>query len=278
MVIIHIRGGLGNQMFQYALFLSFAEKGIDASIDLSHYSRHITTRQYELGKVFGIKAPVVSLPRKISGKLAWKLFHGFYKVPYCETDETFGFYDDKIPSLRSAYLKGYWQSEKYFNAAAAAVLKSFSFSGAGDEENKNLLLQVRHSGSVSIHIRRGDYATSDSNFILPVSYYRKAIEYITNRIAHPEFFVFSDDPAWAAENLQVSNAVFVSHNANHNSYRDMQLMSCCSHNIIANSSFSWWGAWLNANKEKIVIAPAKWLLWMEGTRDIIPENWVKIAV
>jgi len=278
MIIIHLRGGLGNQMFQYALYCSFVERGIPAFLDLSHYKNGVSTRGYELEKVFGIKAPVVSFWAKLAGKLHWKLFHRFYKTAYKETDNHFGFYDQQITALHSAYLKGYWQSEKYFTNATESVKSAFSFTDPGDEENKRLLGQVKSSLSVGIHIRRGDYAGSSDNLMLPLSYYRQAIDFVKDTIDNPVFFVFSDDAVWAAQNLDLPNAVFVNHNRGNNSYRDMQLMSHCSHNIIANSSFSWWAAWLNRNENKLVIAPSKWITWMEGTRDIIPAAWIKIPV
>lgn len=278
MNIIHLRGGLGNQMFQYALYLSFIEKGIPAYLDLSHYSKDGSTRGYELETVFGIKAPAVPAAVKLASKLRWKLFHRFYKTAYKETENGFGFYDKQVAALRSAYLKGYWQSEKYFANATVAVRNSFSFTDASDEENKRLLSMVKNNSSVSIHIRRGDYAGSSENLILPLSYYQQAIDFVSEKIDTPVFVVFSDDPAWAEQHLHLRNAVFVNHNKGNNSYRDMQLMSNCSHNIIANSSFSWWAAWLNQNAHKVVIAPSQWLQWMEGTRDIIPSTWIKIPI
>lgn len=278
MIIIHIRGGLGNQMFQYALYLSFVERGIPAFLDLSHYKKNEQARGFELEHAFGIKAPVVSAANKLASKLHWKLFHPFYKTAYKETDNRFGFYDKQVTALRSAYLKGYWQSEKYFTNAGETVKSSFSFTDPVDEDNKRLLSQVNNPSSVSIHIRRGDYAGSPDNFILPLSYYQHAIEFVSEKIDKPVFYVFSDDASWAAQNLNLPHAVFVNHNQGKNSYIDMQLMSNCSHNIIANSSFSWWAAWLNQNENKFVIAPSKWLSWMEGTRDIIPAEWIKLPV
>lgn len=278
MIIIHLRGGLGNQMFQYALYLSFIEKGIPASVDLSHYNKGDSTRGYELEQVFGIKVPAVSAVSKLAGKLHWKLFHPLYKSTYKETDSLFGLFDEQITTLRSAYLKGYWQSEKYFANATVAVRKSFSFTGPSDEENKRLLSMVKNNSSVSIHIRRGDYTGSSDNLVLPLSYYQQAIDFVSKKIDKPVYFVFSDDAAWAAQHLNIPSAVFVNHNQGNNSYRDMQLMSNCSHNIIANSSFSWWAAWLNQHESKLVIAPSRWITWMEGTRDIIPAEWIKIPL
>ncbi|MFT3681681.1 MAG: alpha-1,2-fucosyltransferase [Ferruginibacter sp.] len=276
MVVVHLRGGLGNQMFQYALYLSFTEKGIPAALDLSHYKNAATKTSYELPHIFNINAPVVGELEKIFIKAKWKLVHNSYHVPYKETDDAFGFYNEKILSLRSAYLKGYWQTEQYFKDIAGHVKERFSLPAFTDKRNEETKQQAQQSNSVSLHIRRGDYLDSNRNWTISLNYYHTAISLIKEKVDDPLFFVFSDDPVWAAENIKISNAHFINWNNGADSYKDMQLMSYCRHNIIANSSFSWWGAWLNDNKEKIVIAPQQWLPWMEGTRDIIPGSWIKL--
>ena len=276
MLIVHLRGGLGNQMFQYALYLAASESGKKASLDLSHFNKKNQSTQYELGNTFSIHTAALPLWEKVLVKASWKFLHLLHQVPYKETDRSFGIFDKKVTTLQFAYLKGYWQSEKYFEGISKTIRQHFTFPPFSDHKNKQLLEQIVQRNSVSIHIRRGDYLKNKLNWSLDIDYYNRAIQLIKEKVTAPDFFIFSDDTQWAEENIKVTNCHFINWNKGDDSFRDMQLMSNCKHNIIANSSFSWWGAWLNNNEEKIVIAPDKWLSTMEGTRDIIPDSWIQL--
>lgn len=278
MVIIHIRGGLGNQMFQYALYHFFKKNGVRSYIDLSHYRHRHQKTTYQPDKLFNAQADTISLPTKIFVKFIWKILYRFFTNEYIESHNKFGTFDKSIHQLTFAYLKGYWQSEKYFVETKSELLNVFKFPSVCDTKNIEILDKINMMTSVSIHIRRGDYLDAGIGWTLGLQYYRNAIQYIKDNIAQPVFFVFSDDPEWTAKNLSLSNVFFIDWNIEANSYIDMQLMSECKHNIIANSTFSWWAAWLNKNEEKIVLAPQKWLPDIEGTRDIIPDEWIKIPV
>jgi hypothetical protein len=198
-------------------------------------------------------------------------------------DQAIGTYTDfKINSHKIVYYSGYWQSEKYFENAEDIIRQQFSFNDKLiNEKNKALIKQYLNKNTVSIHIRRGDYVTNtDANILLggscDLSYYENAISYIKKNVSQPYFQFFSDDIDWVREHfIDLGNVQFIDWNHQTDSWQDMMLMSKCKHNVIANSSFSWWGAWLNNNANKIVIAPSKWFNSHE-TLDIVPENWIRI--
>ena len=180
-------------------------------------------------------------------------------------------------------MSGYWQSPKYFNSIETLIRKEFTFQKPLDSKNLEILNLIKNTISVSIHIRRTDFQIINSNDIhgfCSLEYYDEAINYIHTNVLMSKFFIFSDDINWAKENLKVPmNSYFVSGNTGEKSYIDMQLMSNCNHNIIANSSFSWWGAWLNSNPKKIVIAPKKWFSdekMNAQTDDLIPAEWIRM--
>ena len=181
-----------------------------------------------------------------------------------------------------SYLVGYWQSEKYFSDIEHIIREEFSFKDEPDDMNKKILRQIRGANAVSVHIRRGDYVTDPGTAKVhgtcPPDYYRQALALIERKIPAPHFFIFSDDIAWVRQNLKSrSPAFFVDHNQQRQDYEDLRLMSGCRHHIIANSTFSWWGAWLAANPNKIVIAPKKWFNDPTvSTHHLIPPSWVKL--
>ena len=147
-------------------------------------------------------------------------------------------------------------------------------------QNADIAEKISQVNAVSLHVRRGDYISDKKNAFIGVctlDYYKTAIEKIKTQVDNPVFFVYSDDINWVKNNLVIDKtAVFVNHNRGQESYNDMHLMSLCKHNIIANSSFSWWGAWLNTSPDKIVIAPKQWFANMQDTSDLLPDNWLKM--
>ncbi|MCK4744844.1 alpha-1,2-fucosyltransferase, partial [Candidatus Parcubacteria bacterium] len=196
------------------------------------------------------------------------------------TKEQHSHFDSKILKLiGNIYLDGYWQSEKYFKNIENSIRKEFTLKNDLQLKAKKLLRKIKNTESISIHIRRNDYIShkpaNQYHGVCHLSYYKKAINVIIKKIDDPHFFVFSDDIDWCKKNLKIKfPTIFVEGNKD---YEDLILMSKCKHNIIANSTFSWWGAWLNNNPNKIVIAPKKWFRKKSiNTKDLIPKTWIKI--
>jgi hypothetical protein len=176
---------------------------------------------------------------------------------------------------------GNWQSERYFVDVMDMIRADFTFGTAPAGRNTELAELIGNTTAVSLHIRRGDIAANPTSLavhgLCSLDYYRKAIEYVASKLAKPEFIIFSDDMHWVRENLQVNYPChYVDHNIGIESYNDMRLMSLCHHHIIANSSFSWWGAWLNPSKEKMVVAPKRWFASNYDSSDIVPSSWKQI--
>lgn len=291
MKIVNILGGLGNQMFQYAFALALSEKWPNESvrIDTSGFNGYPFHNGYELKRIFNVSLPETSLIEKMSvfyPLLNYRMLKiGIRILPKRKTvikepkDMSF---DPNILRLKdSGYYLGYWQTEKYFNDIRQTILDVFTFPHfLPKSKNQNLSKEIIDKVTVSVHVRRGDYLKiGNACGICTLEYYNKAISNILERIQPDTFLVFSDDIDWCQKNLSTSfgtiQAIYVDWNNGLDSYRDMQLMSLCNHNIIANSSFSWWGAWLNSHPDKIVITPYKWMN-NGGWVDIIPKDWITI--
>lgn len=193
----------------------------------------------------------------------------------------FHFDPELLEAPDNVYMMGSWISEKYFKDIENIIRKEFTIKTPQVGKKKEIAEMILNTESISLHIRRGDYVTDPSNRelyeVCNLDYYTRCIKYIVDKIKSPYFFVFSDDIPWAKENLKSSFPItFVDHNTELTGYEDMRLMSQCKHNIIANSSFSWWGAWLNTNPEKIICAPKEFIrLWNFDTKDVLPSEWVK---
>lgn len=195
---------------------------------------------------------------------------------------------DSIPSIytnifsthKKNFFLGYWQTEKYFCHIEKEIQATFEFKRELlSPETARFLRRIIETNSVSIHIRRGDYLSEINQGlyggICTEMYYAKAITYICNKIDQPSFFVFSNEIDWVKNNVDIPNPTYIDFNNGADSWQDMFLMSQCKHNIIANSSFSWWGAWLNRNTNKIVITPSRFIN-LEEDSDIIPDTWIRI--
>lgn len=291
MVTVLLSGGLGNQMFQYAAAKALAKRlDTSAAIDLYPLTKktHATIRRYELG-IFNTDVPIVSALR---GKMLTKArpfiqkHRAFFRRFGLFTDTYAILYQPAFGSLKgSVTLSGYFQNEKYFKGAETDIREAFTFRHPLVGKNKHIAGLLTSTESVSIHIRRGDYvqnANIASNFITcNASYYEKALAYLCEKVNNPSFYIFSDDFDWVKENLNFGNhpVSFIDWNRGDQSYIDMQLMSLCKHNIAANSSFSWWGAWLNTNPDKVVVCPDKWFQEEKKNamlKDFYPEGWKMI--
>ncbi len=268
--IVKIIGGLGNQMFQYSLYRAMQEKGIDTRVNLDDFSGY--KRKFEIQDVFKGTRIIEDSGHEYDSYKMKLTYHGFYQ------EKVSAEYDASVFNMRDTSFSGYWQTEKYFKDIEEIIRQEFIFN-VSDEELANMAQVIMKENSVSIHIRRGDYLETPDLYcgICSVEYYKKAIKYMIENANPDVFYVFSDDLNWVRENLDITNAVYVDSLMfdHYENWYDMYLMSCCKHNIIANSSFSWWGAWLNNNKNKIIIAPKLWLNG-EETKDIWCDGWIKI--
>jgi hypothetical protein len=181
----------------------------------------------------------------------------------------------------NVYLAGYWQSEKYFKEIEDIIRRDFCFKSEPEQQNAAMAEKIKGVAAVCVHVRRTDYVTDPGASQLlgtcSPEYYRNAACLVGSQVSNLHFFVFSDEPDWARANLELGGATtFVTHNGSEKGYEDQRLMALCRHHIIANSSFSWWGAWLG-NSGGIVVAPKRWFIAKElDTRDVIPERWVRL--
>ena len=295
MITINIIGGLGNQMFQYAFGYAISkEKSVKIKLDTSGFDVY-DLRSYELN-LFNIeensdlKPAYIFLLNQLNGKnntLLTKTFRKmlrgllrFTKFYYQEKKE-FVFDKDVFNIKIDTYFYGYWQNEKYFKKYRKELLEIFTLKNI-HPKTIEYQQQIVKSDAVSIHIRRGDYVTdTHTNSVhgtCDVRYYKRAVMEVLKNKKQAHFFIFSDDLDWAKKNLDfIDNKTFVRLESEIPDHEEMHLMSKCKHNIIANSSFSWWGAWMNKNSTKIVIAPKKWFKNSKMNQSqIVPHDWIKI--
>ncbi len=294
MIVVKIFGGLGNQLFQYAFGRRLAiDRNTDLYIDLSMYNQTLnsnqTIRDVEL-HLFKINCKVADeqVIRQFSQSKINKLINEFLiRSPFITSanylrEPHFHFYENALHVGKQIYINGYWQSEKYFSSIRNQLLTELIPNSELSNMSQLICNEIINNNAVSIHIRRGDYVSSEINqsiyHLWSIDYYINAIDYITTKISQPKFFVFSDDVEWVKSNLIIDyDVTFVDHNKGKYSYQDLILMSKCKHNIIANSSFSWWAAWLNQNANKIIIAPEKWFKDKSKlTTDLICNTWITI--
>lgn len=295
MINVKLKGGLGNQMFQYAAARRLALRhGTELKLDLSWLSNSpadATPRWYELDH-FSIAAKIAS-PLDVSGRSelvrkSW-LMRLFVKSALAESsygviqEPHFQFDPSVLDAPDNVYLDGYWQSEKYFLDVADTIRQDYVFKRKLDEQNVLLAESIGKVQAVSVHVRRGDYANNPSVSALhgtcSSAYFKAAMEIVVQQTRDPHFFIFSDDIKWCRENINSSYPMtFADSNGPGDAHKDLRLMSLCRHHIIANSSFSWWGAWLNPRPDKIVIAPLRWFNDPNiDTSDLLPESWLRIS-
>lgn len=276
--IISYKGGLGNQMFQYALAKCFMVKGRCVTGDVSSYYQ-IATPDFILESFF----PAVSIKKcNVALKKKYKSNRNLCIIqPNIRTVDKIKA-DVSILKSERGYFEGYWQSAQYAELVKKELQSDFKFTERKEEKLCKLSEKmISAENAVSVHIRRGDYLKvgNQKRFgnICTADYYEKSIKYIINNVKDPVFYFFSNDIEWVKKEYGNLNAVYISEDmfVNYMDWYDMFLMSCCKHNIIANSTFSWWGAWLNPNQNKIVIAPSKWTNDCDYS-DICPEDWIRL--
>lgn len=277
-VVVSLKGGLGNQLFQYAAGRALAQaRNARLLIDVAGYANESRGREYRLD-CFNIQAQLINvhfglLKRRIKRRLPQR----WQRFVYQEQDPM-RYDSDLLEINRSVELRGFWQSERYFQAIAPLLRQELTFRQRPTGRNAALTEEIAGFESVSIHVRRGDYVGSNLHLVLPLSYYEAAIARVARVAREARYYIFSDDIPWCREHLVFPGPVtFLDHNGPDGDYEDLRLMSLCKHHIIANSSFSWWGAWLAEHEDQIVIAPRQWL--EDSTRtaeDRIPERWEQL--
>ncbi len=286
-MIVKIHYGLGNQLYQYAFGKALSVKlNYELKLDTTFFDNNPTDkhpRLYQLDK-FNIKAQLATpgeiqkytqpsfIERRI--RQVQRSLLPFYKQKIVK-DSPIAPYDADVFKIKDdAYLFGYWHDARYFEDISDIIKKDLTFKDEPDPLNKKYQGEIDASTSVSIHIRRGDYlhdpAIPKSFVDDQLQYYYKAIAHIAAKVENPVFYIFSDDPDWVLKNFTIDHpCVYVRHNTELNAHDDLRLMTHCKHHITANSSFSWWGAWLAANTNKIVVMPDKPLIY-------VPEGWIVI--
>lgn len=294
MKIIKIMGGLGNQMFEWAFARAYSLiNNCEILLDLSSFekvkeaSNSITQWNYELDKFclkakFANKKQVNSL--KGSKVPTPRIIRNLFNIPkykslivYEKKPQVFD--AELLKNKKNVYFEGYFQTEKYFSAFRECLLEDFTLKTELDEKNKLMLKKIKSTNSISIHVRHGDYLNlKDIYKICSLDYYKNAINLIAKQIDKPHFYIFSDDTKWIKEEFDLKFPyTIVDINSPNEGYFDLELMKNCKHNITANSSFSWWGAWLNDNPSKIVITPKTWFVNNDNKYiDRVPNEWIKI--
>ncbi|MBR2068628.1 MAG: alpha-1,2-fucosyltransferase [Candidatus Gastranaerophilales bacterium] len=282
--IIKFQGGLGNQMFQYALGEALKKVGnTEVLFDVSWFKK---SQKKAHKKGLGIRYYEMNIFNNINIKFAnkWQILCakaldllGFCKK-YKEKDPFY--YDEDIFSDKYNYYSGYFQNENYFKDIKEKLINDFELPmvRSEDEYNKNLINKINsYKNPVFIHVRREDYV--NLGYTISLEYYKKAVKYIKKHVENPKFFVFcAEDTTYIQNNFNIDcdfELIGEKNKTRDSFYENMRLMLMCRHGILANSSYSWWGAWLNQNENKIIVAPSPWL---NGDDKIIPETWVKIKV
>lgn len=282
MITVKIMGGLGNQMFQYALARKLQTIGRKVRLDVTYYKN---IPQGDTSRNLGIHNFRYSFEESdktinatdILGRIKARLQRSDYVIAEKSPE-----FSPSIFDIKSGYLIGYWQTEKYFSDIALTLRKDFQFNlKTLNEKERQLYDKIKAVPvSAAVHIRRGDYLRPENNIrfgnICTADYYKNAIQYIENQIPGCKYFIFTDAPEEAEMLLPSGFDGEILSSGTGNEWTELFLMSQCSHNIIANSSFSWWGAWLNKNPGKIVIAPPRWTNGND-CKDIYCNDWIKIT-
>jgi len=283
MIITKLNGGLGNQIFQYSLGRRLATKHqTTLKLDILNFEkdplRSYCLENFNIQENFADKNEINKLEKR-----GWqKIINNLLPYPrrsYIQEKKIF--FDENILRTKdNVCLDGYWQSEKYFKDIENIIRAEITLKKELSDEARQIEKNILSTNSISLHIRHGDYLNQKMSKIFEIcghDYYSKAIDKITETEKNPTFFIFSDDITWVKNNLSLPRPhTLINRDKKFNDCEELILMNRCKNNIIANSSFSWWGAWLNNNPDKIVIAPKKWFKDARDIEDLIPSSWIKI--
>lgn len=296
MIIIRVQGGLGNQLFQYALALSLKKRKntkvlLDITFYMDSFITHGATKRSFILDNFNIKDIEYTTDKNLVLKNSFtqkirrlyeRKFLPYYKNTYVvEKDSGF---DSLIFEVKTtAYLDGYWQSYKYFENIEKELRSNLILTTELSSDSDVLLSEIKkQQNSISLHIRRGDYVTKYNKLYYQISldYYTNSINFIKSKLANDsiKIYVFSDDIDWCKQNIKINDSHYFVPNNQKEDFEDLILMSNCSHNIIANSTYSWWAAWLNSNQKKIVVCPKRWFNDSNNNFNttIYPTSWNKL--
>ncbi|KEJ97311.1 Glycosyl transferase family 11 [Pseudosulfitobacter pseudonitzschiae] len=280
MIFSRLHGRLGNQMFQYAAARALAERlGTRVVLDdrtALHKGDGTLLRVFDLPDLGEAPLP----PAKHQQPLAYAAWRGLGKRPRIRREKGLGYNPDFAHWADDSYLHGYWQSEQYFADIADTLRSAFVFRTPMSAQNAEMAARIASGPSVALHVRRGDYVQVNTMALCDQSYYDAALAAIRIRMdGDPTVYVFSDDPDWAKANLPLPfDKVVVDSNGPDADYEDLRLMSLCQHNIIANSSFSWWAAWLGETPDSIVAGPSRWFADTSMSNpDILPARWISVG-
>ena len=290
-IVTRLRDGLGNQLFQYAVGRALAERlNTELILDCGWF-------QENGDRVFGLDSYSIDAVRnwnfrevrstwiKFPTRLGKQVTHAVHeRLPTkieidghtfkVTKEKQFYKFDKHIERLSgSIYLDGFWQSPKYFESSSKIIRKELKLKTAPPEPNREWLHQIKRAKAVSVHVRRGDYLLSNDRWTCSKGYYDKAMQFIRSHIGDAHFFIFSDDSGWCRDNFSSPDVTVVYDGSDRNAVDDLDLMAACHHHIIANSSFSWWGAWLADSPDQIVIAPEYWVVGIRTTDDFVSERW-----
>ncbi|TEW50705.1 alpha-1,2-fucosyltransferase [Psychromonas algicola] len=280
MIITKINGGLGNQLFQYAVGRAVAiHHSVPLKLDISAFINHKIHNGFRLD-AFNVDAEIANNQEiiRLAGNKT-KITRFFRKLGlikkknYCK-EKRRTIFDARVFEQTPYYLDGYWQNEMYFSAIRQLILKELTPKNELSYQAKLFLREIMKCNSISLHVRRGDYLKHPEIGVLDLDYYQRAIEYIGEIVDSPVFFIFSNDLKWCKKNFNfLKNCVYVKNTETE--IDDLILMSKCKHNIVANSSFSWWGAWLNENDGKIIVSPSKWMAHNPYNNKWVPDSWLQ---
>ena len=296
-IVVRLIGGLGNQLFQYALGRQISLlKQVPLKLDLSAFQndpdRSFALHRYNIAATIASDKEVArytafydhnTLFARLYRKAESKILPRFKRRYFKEID--YYVYDDEVMQVAPKVLiEGFWQHCRYFENLDPRVLKELTLKEKFLNAIPAVISEIKQNDTaVALHVRRGDYVANPDNLnwfgVMPVSYYQQAIDYIRNQIVKPVFYIFSDDLEWAKQNIVTdASVVYVDIDGGTKDYLELYAMSTCRHNIIANSSFSWWGAFLNTNPNKIVIAPEQWIAAPEVNEHVAIQmpDWIKV--
>lgn len=279
MIISRITGGLGNQIFQYAVGKAVSLKhDVPLKLDITSFENYELHNGYRLDQ-FNVDSEIASLGEieRLKGKdnLHNKIIRRIgIKKSYLR-ERINNLYQSSVFLRDTVYLDGYWQNAQYFNNIQSVIIQDMQLKGSISANAEKFRLQMLTCNSVGVHVRRGDYLQNSHIGVLDISYYKNAVRIIEEKIKDPVFYIFSNDMDWCRENFKfIRNIVFV--DDTESEIDDFILQSECDHNIIANSSFSWWTAWLNKNENKCIIAPKKWMVEDRKNCRWALDDWIEV--
>lgn len=271
MIAVRIVGGLGNQMYGYALYRALLALGKDVRMDLSSWSRRkdpiLDKRKYLLSEVFNIEE------RPLNPILSFIMRAGV-KLGLVNDYQDKGGFQPEVFGVKNGMITGYWCSFKYCAGIEDILRSEFTFRQPLAGRSADVIEEIKNCNSVSISFRRGDYL--NLGWALPMEYYTRAIRYIQERVPDAKFFCTSDDINWCKSVLNGRGYRFIDWSEGDDQYIDLRIISSCKHNILANSTFCLWGSWLNTNPGRIVLRPDKYTLEHPGTKDLWPSDWISI--